>query len=116
MTFTARIKEALAYPVRSRMEDRRLRIPYDPEIRADLRQVTKQVTPAGTVRFAAERTVDGHADHFWALALALQAATVPAAEYDYQPAAADRRAANPRHDDDPDDDALDVGGFRSGAW
>lgn len=75
VTFTPKVKEALAYPVRSKMEDRRLRIPQDPVIRADLRQVTKQVTVAGNVRFTAERTVDGHADHFWALALALHAAT-----------------------------------------
>jgi len=77
VTFTPRVKEQLAYPVRSTMEDRRLRIPYDPKIRADLRQVTKQVTIAGNVRFTAERTVDGHADHFWALALALHAASNP---------------------------------------
>jgi phage FluMu gp28-like protein len=75
VTFSARVKEALAYPVRSHFEDRRLRIPYQSEIRADLRQVTKQVTPAGTVRFTAERSADGHADRFWALALAINAAS-----------------------------------------
>jgi phage FluMu gp28-like protein len=74
VTFTAQAKEALAYPVRSRMEERRIRIPYTGEIRADLRQVTKQVTPAGNIRFTAERTPDGHADRFWALALAIHAA------------------------------------------
>lgn len=73
VTFTLRAKEALAYPVRSAMEDRRLRIPYDPIVRADLRQVAKTTTAAGNVRFTAERTPDGHADHFWALALALHA-------------------------------------------
>jgi phage FluMu gp28-like protein len=74
VSFTAQVKEALAYPVRSRMEERRIRIPYTGEIRADLRQVTKQVTPAGNIRFTAERTPDGHADRFWALALAIHAA------------------------------------------
>lgn len=74
VSFTAQAKEALAYPVRSRMEERRIRIPYAGEIRADLRQVTKQVTPAGNIRFTAERTPDGHADRFWALALAIHAA------------------------------------------
>ena len=48
--------------------------PYDPNIRADLRAVTKQVSRAGNVRFTAERNADGHADRFWALALALHAA------------------------------------------
>lgn len=74
VTFTAPVKEALAYPIRSRMEDRRIRIPYSDAIRADLRQVTKQVTSAGNIRFMAERTPDGHADRFWALGLAIHAA------------------------------------------
>ncbi|OJT95189.1 MAG: hypothetical protein BGN83_07550 [Rhizobium sp. 63-7] len=52
-------------------------------IRADLRSVTKQVTAAGNIRFTAERTPDGHADHFWALALAIHAAGAPT-EYGYQ--------------------------------
>jgi phage FluMu gp28-like protein len=42
-------------------------------IRADLRSVTKQTTEAGNIRFTAERTPDGHADRFWALALAVHA-------------------------------------------
>ncbi|PAL20209.1 terminase family protein [Sphingopyxis sp. GW247-27LB] len=75
VTFTPRVKEALAYPVRATMEDRRLRIPYDKAIRADLRSVTKQVSAAGNIRFTAERTPDGHADRFWALGLAIHAAT-----------------------------------------
>lgn len=74
VTFTPAVKEALAYPVRSRMEERRLRIPFRKEIRADLRSVTKQVSAAGNIRFTAERTKDGHADRFWALALAIEAA------------------------------------------
>lgn len=84
VTFTPKVKEALAYPIRGSMEDRKLRIPHDPKIRSDLRQVTKQVTAAGNIRFAAERTVDGHADHFWALGLAIHAASQPAAAIDFQ--------------------------------
>lgn len=84
VTFTPKVKEALAYPIRGAMEDRKLRIPHDPKIRADLRQVTKQVTAAGNIRFAAERTVDGHADHFWALGLAIHAASQPSAPIDFQ--------------------------------
>jgi phage FluMu gp28-like protein len=75
VTFTPRVKEALAYPIRASMEDRRLRIPYDKAIRADLRAVTKQVSAAGNIRFTAERTPDGHSDRFWALGLAIHAAT-----------------------------------------
>lgn len=74
VTFNARVKEELAYPVRGRMEDKKLRIPYKPEIRADLRAVTKETTAAGNIRFTAERSENGHADRFWALALAIHAA------------------------------------------
>lgn len=95
------MKEALAYPVRSIMEDRRLRIPHAPAIRADLRSVTKQVTAAGNIRFTAERTQDGHADHFWALGLAVHAASSPKAEFAYRPvgrdADGDRDGAAPWH-------------------
>jgi phage FluMu gp28-like protein len=75
VTFTGQVKEALAYPVKGAMEDRTLRIPEDPTIRADLRKVQKVTTPAGNIRFVAEATADGHADRFWALALATHAAS-----------------------------------------
>lgn len=87
VTFTTRVKEALAYPIRGAMEDRKVRIPYDPKIRAALREVTKQTTAAGNIRFTAERTPDGHADEFWALGLAIQAASQLAAQpIEYQSA------------------------------
>lgn len=84
VTFTAKVKEELAYPVRNRMQERTLRIPYDQHIRSDLRSVTKQTTAAGNIRFTAERTPDGHADRFWALSLAIHAAATPAAPIAYQ--------------------------------
>jgi len=84
VTFTPKVKEELAYPLRGRMQDRKLRIPYDPVVRSDLRSVTKQTTAAGNIRFTAERTPDGHADRFWALALAVHAAATPAAPIDFQ--------------------------------
>lgn len=77
VTFTGQVKEALAYPLKGKMEDRALRIPDDPVIRADLRKVQKVTTAAGNIRFVAESTPDGHADRFWALALAIHAASNP---------------------------------------
>ena len=84
VTFTQRVKEALAYPVRSKMEDKKLRIPYRPEVRADLRAVTKETTAAGNIRFTAERSENGHADRFWALALAIEAASTPACPIEFK--------------------------------
>lgn len=85
VTFTGFVKEAMAYPVRGAMEDRKLRIPYDPYVRADLRAVSKVVTPSGNIRFMAERTPNGHADRFWALALAKEAASTAANIIEYNP-------------------------------
>jgi phage FluMu gp28-like protein len=77
VTFTGQVKEAMAYPLKGAMEDRKLRIPEDAKIRADLRKVQKVTTAAGNIRFVAESTPDGHSDRFWALALALHAGSNP---------------------------------------
>jgi phage FluMu gp28-like protein len=77
VNFTSTVKEELAYPVRSAFEAKRLRIPCDPKIRADLRAIKKEVTASGNVRFTADRGVNGHSDRFWALALALHAGARP---------------------------------------
>jgi len=74
IAFTGAVKEELAYPVKAAFEDRTVRIPSDRFIRADLRSLRKTVTAGGNIRFEGERTQEGHADRFWALALALQAA------------------------------------------
>ncbi len=74
LSFTASLKESLAYPVRVAFESKNLRIPSSNVLRADLRSIKKEVTSAGHLRFFAERSKAGHADRFWALALALHAA------------------------------------------
>jgi phage FluMu gp28-like protein len=73
VTFTSGAKEEMAYPVRAAFEDRSLRVPNRNEIRADLRSVKKETTASGNIRFAADRGKNGHADRFWALALAVLA-------------------------------------------
>ncbi len=112
VSFTTAVKEALAYPVRSKIEERRIRIPYSPKIRADLRSVTKQVTAAGNIRFTAERTPDGHADHFWALALAIHAAGDAAPQYAYRPVTQTPSSPWARPQDDDDTGTVANYGFR----
>jgi phage FluMu gp28-like protein len=73
VAFTTTVKEDLAYPVRTAFEGRTLRIPNDPQVRSDLRAIKKESTSSGNVRFTADRGRNGHADRFWALALALHA-------------------------------------------
>ncbi|WP_309398533.1 terminase large subunit domain-containing protein [Cerasicoccus maritimus] len=75
VTFTPALKESLAYPLRSALEERRVKIPHCKDIRADLRAIKKEATTAGHIRFSADRGPSGHADRFWALALALHAST-----------------------------------------
>jgi phage FluMu gp28-like protein len=75
VTFTNAVKEDLAQRMRAKFEDRLVRIPVDRVIRQDLHSVKKVTTVAGNIRYDAERSEagGGHADHFWALALALHA-------------------------------------------
>ncbi|MBE6373850.1 MAG: hypothetical protein E7055_17495 [Lentisphaerae bacterium] len=71
--FSGPVKEALAYPFRAAFEDRNIRIPRDPKLRADLRAIKKETTAAGNIRFSADRGENGHSDRFWAGALAVHA-------------------------------------------
>jgi phage FluMu gp28-like protein len=77
--FTAAVKEDMAYRVRRRMEQRLDLLPDAPQIARAFSAVKKLVTLAGNTRFDAERTDLGHADEFWAKALADLAAEQPVA-------------------------------------
>jgi phage FluMu gp28-like protein len=97
VTFTAPVKEDLAYGLRTLFEKRALRIPADKNIRADLRAIKKTATSAGNIRFAADRGPGGHADRFWALALAAFAARTPTGgSHRYESAATMRADRKPR--------------------
>ena len=61
------------YPFRAAFEDLNIRIPSDPQLRADLRAIKKETTAAGNIRFSADRGENGHSDRFWAGALAIHA-------------------------------------------
>ena len=74
VSFTAPRKQDMAVRMRRHFEERTLRVPQYGALRRDLNAVKRIVTSAGNIRFDAERTEQGHADRFWALALALHAA------------------------------------------
>jgi phage FluMu gp28-like protein len=74
VNFTAAVKGALALPLVRLFQARRVRIPADHAVREDLHKVRRVITAARNVRFDAIRDADGHADRFWALALAHHAA------------------------------------------
>ena len=73
VTFTAQIKEELAFGLRHDFEERKLRIVHDDKLRADLRSLKKEVTVAGNIRFVGE-TEESHCDRTWAKALRQHAA------------------------------------------
>jgi phage FluMu gp28-like protein len=73
ITFTAPIKEELAFGLRADFEERRLRIVCDDQLAYDLRGIKKEVTQSGNIRFLGE-SGDSHCDRFWAKALRQQAA------------------------------------------
>ena len=73
MTGPRRLDVATA--LREAAEDRRLRIPPDEALRRDLHAVRTEAGPTGAPRLIADRgETDGHADRFWAIALACAAA------------------------------------------
>jgi phage FluMu gp28-like protein len=81
VTFTMASKQDMAARMRRAFEEKTIRVPDSRELRRDLMAVKRVVTGAGNVRFDAERSArshidgfSGHADRFWALALALHAA------------------------------------------
>ena len=74
VTFTNRVKEDLAYRLRPEFENKTVFIPSKHEIREDLHSVRRITTASNNIRFDADRSDNGHADRFWALALALHAA------------------------------------------
>lgn len=72
--FTQQLKSTIAHYVRTRAEDRRMRIPSDMKIRNAWHSIRKTVTSAGNILFNGERNKDGHADEFWAAGLGVFAA------------------------------------------
>ncbi len=71
--FTNPVKNDLATRALRIFQDQRIRIPVSRVLRDDLHSIKKTTTAAGNIRFDAERTKDGHADRFWAMALSLMA-------------------------------------------
>lgn len=75
--FTEQSKGSMAGDLRIKVEDHTIRIPASADIRNDWNSIERQVLPGGTIRYAADRgsaSNPGHADRFWAAALAVRAA------------------------------------------
>jgi phage FluMu gp28-like protein len=84
--FTNKVKEELALTQKRKFDDKLIRIPADRIIRDDLHSIKKYTTAAGNIRYDAERSDIGHADRFWACALAIHASDVPYQKPEYKTA------------------------------
>jgi phage FluMu gp28-like protein len=73
---TAKVTEIMATDLLAAFEERSIEIhvELDADGRDDLRKPEKITSPGGRVSIAAVRDEAGHADHFWAFALAIRAA------------------------------------------
>ena len=72
---------AIAGSLKRRVEDVAIRIPASTAIRQDLHAVRRAAGPTGAPRLVATEDTDGHADRFWAAALACAAAETQPAVY-----------------------------------
>jgi phage FluMu gp28-like protein len=76
---SVRVTEYLATQLLQTYEDHAIHQPIDNTLRDDLRKPERLLSPSGRVSIAATRDDAGHADHFWSLALAIDAAKTPVA-------------------------------------
>jgi len=74
VTFTLQSKEEMANGLRMKVEDVTIRIPLQEAIRNDWHSIRRIALPGGRFKYQGERTPEGHADRFWAAALAVRAA------------------------------------------
>jgi len=94
--FTSASKQLMATIAKDAFEARKVRIPIDHALRADLHKIKKINSPTGAPRFIADRDAEGHADRAWALFLALYAAATPVIDFS-QIQTASRKTPIPHH-------------------
>ena len=106
--FSGAAKLDMATALKESMQDRKTRLPAgDPVLRADLHSIKSQVGITGARRLIADGDSDGHADRFWAGALAVSAARTGVVEYEYRGAGRRSGGGHGRLQmtaDEPDDD------------
>jgi len=74
--FSAQRKAKLALNMLKLAEERRLLLPNDPDVLAQLHSIQK-LTSGTSIKYDAERSDDGHGDLFWAVALAADGRAKP---------------------------------------
>lgn len=80
--FTNPVKMGLGTGLKIAMEDRNIQIPALRDLMLQIHSVKRTVTQAGNIRLDTEHDEKHHADKFWALALAIHAASNTSAPLD----------------------------------
>lgn len=73
LNFTGPLKRQMAHKMRNLIRENRFHIPADRDIVDDFTSVVRTMTDMGLERITAPSTVAGHADRFWASAMAIHA-------------------------------------------
>lgn len=74
ISLSDKAEEKLAYNLRINFENKTVYVPSEHEVREDLHSIKRQASSGRYIKFKVESSeTDGHADRFWALALALNA-------------------------------------------
>lgn len=90
---TAKVTEIMATDLCGCFEDKAIEIHVELDTDAvdDLRKPEKITSPGGKVSIAAVRNESGHADHFWAFALAVRASMGAAGPFSFKVVASESR-------------------------
>ncbi len=114
--FTAAAKLDMATSLKESFQDRNILIPAgDPKLRADLHAIKSVPSATGSRRLVADSDTDGHADRFWAGAMAVSASEGDVEVYELTRVPGTQSRYGPQDDDD--DDMNETGRFaRGGAW
>lgn len=83
VNFNNGLNSYIAHAALFLFEKKKIYIPPCDIIRADLMSLKRQMTSARNVRLSSDGSSAGHADHFWALALAIYAADAAAAAKEF---------------------------------
>ncbi len=84
--FSSAAKLDMATSLKEAFQDRRVLVPAgDPKLRADLHSIKSVTGPTGIRRLVSDGETDGHADRFWADALAVSSAETEYQPYSYRP-------------------------------
>lgn len=92
----------VATAARQMFEDSLVRLPDDPDLRAEVRSIKRVVGPTGAPRLQTGADGKNHADRAWALFLALAASELGAADYVYHRVQARKPFDGQRGDADDD--------------